>query len=77
MVPVNLRNYFPSQSMGNFFGWIEAGHVFTDATTFEEVVRHVGEQFERELVKERIAVRMNDYVRLEKNPLAAGGASGD
>ena len=27
------------------------------------------EQFERELVKERIAVRMNDYVRLEKNPL--------
>ena len=69
MVPVNLRNYFPSQSMGNFFGWIEAGHVFTDATTFEEVVRHVGEQFERELVKERIAVRMNDYVRLEKNPL--------
>lgn len=30
MVPVNLRNYFPSQSMGNFFGWIEAGHVFTD-----------------------------------------------
>lgn len=69
MVPVNLRNYFPSQSMGNFFGWIEAGHVFTDVTTFEEVVRHVGEQFERELVKERIAVRMNDYVRLEKNPL--------
>ena len=69
MVPVNLRNYFPSQSMGNFFGWIEAGHVFTDATTFEEVVRHVGEQFERELVKERIAVRMNDYVRLEKNPV--------
>ena len=43
--------------------------MFTDATTFEEVVRHVGEQFERELVKERIAVRMNDYVRLEKNPL--------
>ena len=23
MIPVNLRNYFPSQSMGNFFGWIE------------------------------------------------------
>ena len=34
-----------------------------------EVVRHVGEQFERELVKERLPMRMNDYVRLEKNPL--------
>ena len=22
MIPVNLRNYFPSQSMGNFFGWM-------------------------------------------------------
>ena len=22
MIPVNLRNYFPSQSMTNFFGWI-------------------------------------------------------
>lgn len=21
MIPVNLRNYFPSQSMTNFFGW--------------------------------------------------------
>ena len=28
MVPVNLRNYFPSQSMANFFGWIEVGHDF-------------------------------------------------
>ena len=26
MIPVNLRNYFPSQSMGNFFGWIEVGY---------------------------------------------------
>lgn len=28
MIPVNLRNYFPSQSMTNFFGWIEVGYTF-------------------------------------------------
>ena len=69
MVPVNLRNYFPSQSMANFFGWIEVGHVFSENTTFTEVLFHVKEQFQTELVKEKIAMHMNGYVRLEKNPL--------
>ena len=68
MVPVNLRNYFPSQSMANFFGWIEVGHTFTESTTLEEVVEHVKEQFEQELVQENIARHMSGYVRLEKNP---------
>ena len=69
MVPVNLRNYFPSQSMANFFGWIEVGHDFSENTTFTEVLSHVKEQFQTELVKEKIAMHMNGYVRLEKNPL--------
>lgn len=68
MVPVNLRNYFSSKSMANFFGWIEVGYVFEENTTFEEVLCHVKETFEKELMKERIAMHMNDYVRLEKNP---------
>lgn len=68
MVPVNLRNYFPSQSMANFFGWIEVGYVFEENTTFEEVLAHVKSEFEKELVKERIAMRMNELVRLEKHP---------
>lgn len=69
MIPVNLRNYFPSQSMANFFGWIEVGYTFSDTTNFNDVLVHVKEEFERELVKERIAMRMNGYVRLEKNPV--------
>lgn len=68
LVPVNLRNYFPSQSMANFFGCIEVGYRFTEETKFEDVLQGVKEQFETELVKEKIAMRMNDYVRLEKNP---------
>lgn len=68
MVPVNLRNYFPSQSMANFFGWIEVGHVFSENTTFAEVLSHVKEQFASQLVKEKVEGHMNGYVRLEKNP---------
>ena len=69
MIPVNLRNYFPSQSMGNFFGWIEVGYVFEEDTSFEEVLSSVKEQFREQLQKDRIAMNMNDYVRIEKNPL--------
>lgn len=69
MVPVNLRNFFPSQSMANFFGWIEVGYTFKENTTFEEVLENVKRQFETELVKEKIAMHVNGYVRLEKNPL--------
>lgn len=68
MIPVNLRNYFPSESMANFFGWIEVSCRFREDTKFEEVLSEVKAQFERELSKERIAARMNDLVRLEKNP---------
>ncbi len=69
MVPVNLRNYFPSQSMANFFGWIEVGCTFTDTTTFDDVLAQVKRQFKEELVKEKVAMHMNGYVRLEKNPV--------
>lgn len=68
MIPVNLRNYFPSQSMGNFFGWIEVGYVFEEDTSFEEVLSSVKQQFQEQLQKDRIAMNMNGYVRIEKNP---------
>ena len=68
MIPVNLRNYFPSQSMTNFFGWIEVGYTFTDHTVFTEILQAVKDQFKQELVKEKIAMHMSGYVRIEKNP---------
>ena len=55
--------------MANFFGWIEVGYTFTAHTVFTEVLQAVKDQFKQELVKEKIAMHMNGYVRLEKNPL--------
>lgn len=68
MIPVNLRNYFPSRSMANFFGWIEVSYKFQDDTEFEDVLVSVKEQFSHELSKERISMRLNELVSLEKNP---------
>ncbi len=69
MIPVNLRNYFPSRSMANFFGWIEVRYHFQQNTSFTDVLKEVKAQFEAELSKERIGRRMSELVRLEKNPL--------
>ncbi|MCD7867675.1 MAG: DUF6320 domain-containing protein [Clostridiales bacterium] len=69
MIPVNLRNYFPSRSMTNFFGWIEVRYVFSGETTLADVVGSVKAQFERELDRENIARRMSGLVRLEKHPV--------
>lgn len=69
MIPVNLRNYYHSQSMGNFFGWMEIEYYFKRNTTFEQVLAHVKQRFKEELDKEQVALRMNRLVNIEKNPL--------
>ena len=69
MVPVNLRKFFPSESMLNFFGWIEVGYRFeSGVTTFEDVLAHVKQFFKAELTKERVAMRMNALKKYEYNP---------
>lgn len=71
MVPVNLRNFFPSQSMLNFFGYIAPWYNFKkrDNTEFEEVLKQTKEYFAEELTVEKMGERMNEYTRLEKNPI--------
>lgn len=70
MVPVNLRKFFPSSSMLNFFGWIEPGYLFDQGPMeFKEIVESVGQYFKEELTKERLAERMAELVGLERNPL--------
>lgn len=70
MIPVNLRNYFPSFSMLNFWGWIEPDFSFSDRDcTFEDVIAHVQDYFKRELTKEGLEQRVSQYMKLERNPL--------
>lgn len=69
MIPVNLRSYFPSKTMANFFGWLEAGYLFREDTTLEEVIMELKAYFAKELQKQEVQKRMNAFVKLEKNLL--------
>lgn len=70
MIPVNLRSYFPSDSARNFFGWIDIGYNFhTQSSELEDVIAFVSEFFKKEITKERMALRMNDLIALEVNPM--------
>lgn len=68
MVPVNLRKVFPSDSMLNFFGYIEPGYQFgSGKDSFEDVLETVKEYFEQNLSKEQMASRMNELITYEKH----------
>lgn len=70
MVPVNLRKFFPSESMLNFFNWIEPRYQFGEGKdSFEEVLAYVKEYFEKELQVDQIAEHMNDLIALEMHPV--------
>lgn len=70
MVPVNLRKFFPSDSMLNFFNWIEPGYYFgRQEDSFESVLEHVKQYFSRELATERVAEHMNELIALEMHPI--------
>ncbi len=56
MIPVNLRSYFPSSSVRNFFGWIDIGYNFSEQSEkLEDVIAFTSDFFKRELTPERIA----------------------
>ena len=68
MVPVNLRKIFPSDSMLNFFGYIEPGYQFGGGKdSFEDVLEAVKLYFQENLSKEHMAGRMNELIAIEKH----------
>lgn len=70
MVPVNLRKIFPSDSMLNFFGYIEPGYQFGEGKdSFEDVLESVKRYFQENLSKEQIAGRMNELIAFEKHKI--------
>lgn len=68
MIPVNLRNFFPSESMANFWSWIETAHHFGEDVKLADVISRMKDAFAKDALREEISDRMNDLVRLEKNP---------
>ncbi|WP_296626354.1 hypothetical protein [uncultured Negativibacillus sp.] len=70
-VPVNLRNYFHSDTARNFFGVIQVGYNFSEGPgTLEDVIAHVKEEFKRELTAEQLGARMAALSKAEHNFVA-------
>ncbi len=72
MIPVNLRKYYQSDTMMNFFGWISPQYSFDkagDTSEFEQCLETVKQCFANELTNESITAKMNTLVKIEKNPL--------
>ena len=69
MIPVNLRKYYPSRSLSNFFGWMEVEYGFPKGTSFAELLLHVKKRFTEDLTQGQVAARMNHFIRIERNPL--------
>lgn len=70
-VPVNLRNYFSSVSVRNFFAVMGVKYKFPKGgSTLEEVIPVIGKEFQENLTRDKLEAHMNSFISIEKNPAA-------
>ena len=67
-VPVNLRNYFKSETARNFFGVINVTFYPNQYDgSLRSILEVVQASFKRQLTQDQVALSMHDYARLEHN----------
>ena len=70
-VPVNLRNFFDSESARNFFSTINVGYNFEkNSSELPDVIREVNRSFQEQLTPENMEGRLNLLASFEHNVLA-------
>lgn len=67
-LPVNLRNYYPSETARNFFNSVYVTHTLTDADTLETVAPVFDAKLKEVLKPENIRAQMDEYEKLEHMP---------
>lgn len=68
-IPVNLKKYFKSQTLNNFFSYITVEAKCEEENEFEEILEIVKREFKEKLTEEEIANTMSANVKLGNNPL--------
>lgn len=70
-VPVNLRNYFSSNTLRNFFGMIEIRYSFATEGNHElsDIIQSVRKSFEEELTLENMQQKIASQVKMERHPI--------
>ena len=68
-IPVNLKKYFPSKTMSNFFSYItlEAEMKKDNLVDFDKIIEFVKEDFKKRLQEEEIIKTMSANVKLGNN----------
>ncbi|MBE5812481.1 MAG: hypothetical protein E7314_02350 [Clostridiales bacterium] len=66
-IPVNLKKYFPSQTMSNFFSYITVSAKGKVLDNFDEIVELVKKEFATKLTEEEMLKTMSNSVRLGTN----------
>nr|MBQ4318726.1 hypothetical protein [Clostridia bacterium] len=68
-LPVNLRNYFKSESARNFFVLIPISYDFGEHSgEFDDVLETVKTTLKEELTPEKLEARLNSQAAIENNP---------
>lgn len=67
-VPVNLKKYFPSKTISNFFSYIDVNVYANKEKTFENILKAVKKQFEIKLKEEELLRTIATNVKLGINP---------
>lgn len=66
-VPVNLRRFFPTQSLRNFSLFVRSEVSFDQDLTFESILQKVKEDFSEQIQKEKLQAQIVSNVKIEKN----------
>ncbi len=65
-IPVNLRNYYPSDTLRNFFNNIDVSHVYDGNETLETLAHEFDDKLKQALDPELIKNQMNRYQSIEQ-----------
>lgn len=83
-IPVNLRNYFATNTLRNFFGMIEVRYSYRDGAadgqsdnnsssdrtvSLSDVIASVRSSFETELTRENMEQKIASQVKMERHPI--------
>lgn len=67
-IPVNLRNFFPSQTLRNFSSYVNIGLSFTNEDyTFEQILSIIVDKMKKEVRPEKLIEKISANVKAEKN----------
>lgn len=71
-IPINLRQFFPSATVRNFFSTTTVEYTFkkNKEPSLKDICQKLNQQFKTQLEKNAIEERLKRYVEFEKNPFA-------